>query len=374
MSDIFESIPSAAVERAEKAAPNGQRCLIENCSNDCAVELAHVVDRELSLDEGLLGSLEWHWGLKKGTLNLDTHRNIFFLGASLYKLYRQMKWVLVPEDIDGVLERYFYDEDQAHDRKEFPVFQEKTFKYRFVPLFDMEDIYIARQSSDSPSQVDIHEYPFDTMPLLISHIHPTFVLMHLSSVAYSRPHFPRGTLARFHERFPVVPRLKTIYQSWVAMVPSCAYRDRTYVSHVSLRRNYNSDDGYSDTESNDGPPQHLDYANESGQPQLPNSSSAYPQDGHPDFHANNDSDSIVSAHTPPHRIRLLFPSRKRLMGAYWDSESGACQSAGGGEGSHSIEGHVIPQVPIRYSAGWSPETITQWARNTHIASNPDHAD
>ncbi|PPQ80316.1 hypothetical protein CVT24_000415 [Panaeolus cyanescens] len=374
MSDIFEPIPYLSHIRAGNADPNGQRCLVENCSNERAVELAHAFDREFSLDEGLLAGLEWHWGLKIGTLNLDTHRNIFFLGASLYKLYRQKKWVLLPED--DVLDRYVYANGRAVVREDFPVFQEKTFKYRFVPLFDMEDIYLARQSSDSPSQVDIHEYPFDTMPLLTSHVHPTFVLMHTSSVIYSRSTLPPGALATFSKRFPVVRRLKTLYSAWTSILPNRADSDPTYLLCPSLRRKYNSDDGYSDPESIDSPPQDLDYTNQVNQSQLPNPSSGYPQDERlvtPNVKVpEHNNPSTASAQTAPQRIRILFPSQKRLMGVYWHSESVAYQSAGGGEGNDSVEDHVVPEVPIRYSAGWSPETIAEWARNTHIASITVH--
>ncbi|PPQ82079.1 hypothetical protein CVT24_012307 [Panaeolus cyanescens] len=371
MSDIFEPILATAGERATKAGPNRQRCLIENCSNERAVELAHAFDREFSLDEGLLAGLEWHWGLKIGTLNLDTHRNIFFLGASLYKLYRQNKWVLLPED--DVLDRYVYANGRAVVREDFPVFQEKTFKYRFVPLFDMEDIYVARQSSDSLSQVDIHEYPFDTMPLLTSHVHPTFVLMHTSSVIHSQLILPPGALAIFSKRFPVVRRLKTLYSAWTSILPTRADSDPTYLPCSSLRRNDNSDDGYWDAESIDDRPQDLGYPNQFNQSQPPNLSSAYSQDERPVTPGvkvpESDKSSTESAQTPPQRIRIIFPSQKRLTGAYWNSESEAYQSATGeGGGSDGVERHVVPEVPIRYSARWNPDAIAEWARNSQIAS------
>ncbi|PPQ80315.1 hypothetical protein CVT24_000414 [Panaeolus cyanescens] len=369
MSDIFEPILSTTEKRVTKAAPNQQRCLIENCDNDRAVVLAHVLRRELSLDESLLDSLEWHWGLKKGTINLDTHRNTFFLGASLYELYRQNKWVLLPED--EVLDRYVYDDGEAVVREDFPVFQEKTFRYRFVPLFDMDDIYLARQSSDSPSQVDIHEYPFDTLPLLISHVHPMFVLMHTSRVCYSDSILPMGAVSRFDERYPIVRRLNIIYCAWASMVPDGAYRHRTYVSYPLLHRRYNSDDTCSEADAIDCPPHDLDCANEFTQPQLPSTSFTHAQDERPDtlnaYAPGINDSSVTFAHTPPHRIRLLFASRRRLMGAYRNSESEACQSACGGERNDGVEDHVVPEVPIRYSAGWSPETIAEWARNTQVA-------
>lgn len=51
-------ISDAAKRRAEQADPNRQRCLVENCPKERAVELAYVFDRERSADPSMVSSLK----------------------------------------------------------------------------------------------------------------------------------------------------------------------------------------------------------------------------------------------------------------------------------------------------------------------------
>lgn len=46
MMQTVKPISDAARRRAEQADRNGQRCLVENCPKERAVELAYVFDRE----------------------------------------------------------------------------------------------------------------------------------------------------------------------------------------------------------------------------------------------------------------------------------------------------------------------------------------
>jgi hypothetical protein len=92
----LKPVSAGSRKRAGAADPNEQRCLIENFPKVRGVEVAHIFERENSRNSTLVGnlatlqwipsiliisqmtSLEYSWGLRKGTLNLDTRRNIFF--------------------------------------------------------------------------------------------------------------------------------------------------------------------------------------------------------------------------------------------------------------------------------------------------------
>ncbi|PPQ99637.1 hypothetical protein CVT24_005215 [Panaeolus cyanescens] len=213
------AITGSAIKRAQDADPNLQRCLIENCSTSMAVQLAHVYDREEGASDCEMRALEWSWGLVKGSLNLDTRRNIFFVGESMYEMYKRYQWSLVPEE--KVVRRFLYKFNSGpRDRYDFPNLQSRTFKYRFLPVDNMEDMYINRQSDDNT--VTVHEYPFAGLPVLTSHIHPTFVMLHLS----------------------VALRMQKLHISWFSAPPSEAEQEPTYMPphhsySTSIRSNFN---------------------------------------------------------------------------------------------------------------------------------------
>ncbi|PPQ87011.1 hypothetical protein CVT24_002716, partial [Panaeolus cyanescens] len=205
----------SAIKRAEDADPNLQRCLIENCSTQMAVQWGHVYDREEGAHRYKMDSLERNWGLIEGSLNLDTRRNVFFVGASLYELYRKHKWSLVPEEM--VVSQFFYEGlmgPQPRTRHDFPKLQSQTFKYTFLPIKDMEDVCITRQSEDKT--VTIYEHPFSGFPTITSHIHPTFVLLHLANALW---HLDTGRYDAIVEQYPWLDNVDMLHTNWFAELP-----------------------------------------------------------------------------------------------------------------------------------------------------------
>ncbi|KAJ3507954.1 hypothetical protein NMY22_g16770 [Coprinellus aureogranulatus] len=171
-------ISDASKNRAERAAPNGRRCLV---SGRDTAEIAYAMPRELSRDLSLMRCLEWSWNMREGTLNLDTRQNVFFLAPGLHSLYKEKKWILLPEG--HIIERFFskpvppYSGDPI-SRQGFPVLEDETFRYTFFPLDDLSDIVISRISGDGSEERPIlHTHPFKSLPTLKSHLHPKFVLM-----------------------------------------------------------------------------------------------------------------------------------------------------------------------------------------------------
>ncbi|PPR04146.1 hypothetical protein CVT24_010696 [Panaeolus cyanescens] len=176
----------------------------------------------------MIDALEWTWGMKRGTLNLDTHRNIFSLGPSMYSLYREKKWGLLPTEEDVYK---FYDKKRSMTcrRDTFAVSEprDEVYTYRLIPLRDMEEIYITRQSSTESSTVEIHEFPFEGFPTIRSHVHPKFVILHLGLTIEGD--LDRLTRAALFKKYPYLWDVQNLSLAWTAQIPQGAFDDPTYV-------------------------------------------------------------------------------------------------------------------------------------------------
>ncbi|KAH6867434.1 hypothetical protein BKA70DRAFT_1494232 [Coprinopsis sp. MPI-PUGE-AT-0042] len=205
------NITEGSLTRAAAADPNGQRCLIENCSKMRAVQLAHVLPRSLSGDDSLMSRLEWSWKMRQGTLNLDTRQNVVFVGASFRLLLERGQWGLLPEEhiLDKFLEcgHFFY-------REKFPDLTDEVFTYTFIPIEDMED------------SLENHIYPFHTFPKLTSHIHPKFAVFALGRWF---DHARGESRAAVYKQWPTIRKVVSIWARWMKAVPPSGLSDPTYV-------------------------------------------------------------------------------------------------------------------------------------------------
>ncbi|KAK7686103.1 hypothetical protein QCA50_010915 [Cerrena zonata] len=183
----YEEPPEPVLEelrrRVDLTDPEG-RCLIENVS---PWDYTYCMPRTLSDEDDLLTILEYHWNMKYLSLNLDTRYNVFKVSASLRSTFDSGEWILVPEE--EVVERFSASlkecDGKFHPvRENFPTFTETTFKYRMIPITEVVmKMTISRQNTVHPNgtavladNVTVHEHPFQTLPLLESHLHPKFVL------------------------------------------------------------------------------------------------------------------------------------------------------------------------------------------------------
>ncbi|PPR00109.1 hypothetical protein CVT24_008965 [Panaeolus cyanescens] len=229
----IEPISPGVSRRAGHADPNGRRCLIENCSSTNAIEFVHVFDRVNALDSRQTGALEWYWNREKHTLNFDTQRNVFFCGASLHQLYKERKWALLPEFSDV---QQYYGWAIPFGRTQFPINNEPTFQYTFLPLQDMEDVYLTRQRdlSDGQQTVDVYHYPFTDFPKITSHVHPTFAIIHLGSILRSES-FNHEIRMSLYERYPFLRKVCNLRNKWTGLLPSTAEEDPTYITDSRAR-------------------------------------------------------------------------------------------------------------------------------------------
>ncbi|PPR01855.1 hypothetical protein CVT24_001743 [Panaeolus cyanescens] len=228
MKTTLIQVSKSAYSRAKLSDPNNQRCLIENCPETQGVEMAHIFDRDTSWRPSILDSIEWGWKMKKGSLNLDTSRNIVFLGASMHKLYKSWKWTLIPEE--SIVCQYLHPVwGTPYLRRRFPDIQGQTFRYKFEPIEDIEDIYIARQSTNDALDITIHEYPFEDFPVVTSHVHPKYyVILHLGRLLCGG--ISASSRRSLLDKYPWLEEVENLYSRWIAMLPDNAEDDATYIT------------------------------------------------------------------------------------------------------------------------------------------------
>lgn len=251
------------------------RCLVENCPKERGVEAAHVVPRELSADRKLMRSIEWSWKMRKGTLNLDARRNIFFLGASLHSLYKSDLWALIPEE--HVVDRFLSKPKgkilgSPLWRERFPDLEDETFRYTFIPLADLSSFGITRQNQDTnladPGAFTTHLHPFTTLPSFTSHVHPKYVILRMACLLSSYKAQIDPFIINLRKTNSVVRKLLKFKTAWAsASLPFRANADPSFVNvipqavedreeeenpHVFMESQSDSEDSEPDTESSDG--------------------------------------------------------------------------------------------------------------------------
>ncbi|KAF9037601.1 hypothetical protein BJ165DRAFT_1614511 [Panaeolus papilionaceus] len=235
MDIVLKPITQAATKRAQSADPNGLRCLIENCPGNQAVQLTHLFERDAAADERQTGSLEWAWNMQQNTLNLDTRRNVFFLGASMNQLYREKKWALVPEE--AILDRYLYEECLFPlPRDDFPELKDETFRYTFLPIQDMEDVYLTRSTAlpSGERTINVYCYPFERLPQITSHVHPCFAILQVGSILENK--LDLTTSRALIAKHPILEKITAIYNEWVALLPQNAKDNPTFMPPPTYRR------------------------------------------------------------------------------------------------------------------------------------------
>ncbi|KAF9037579.1 hypothetical protein BJ165DRAFT_1597304 [Panaeolus papilionaceus] len=346
----LKPIHRTTVTRAEDSDPNFRRCLIENCSTNQAIHVAHVFDREVTAIPRFLESLEWNWNMIRETLNLDTRSNIFFLGASMHQLYQEMKWILLPEK-DVVL-RFFHEDRFPLKRPEFPEVEaspeSEVFRYIFVPVRDMEDICITRQSMDeNDKRLIIHKYPFDNFPIITSHIHPKYAILQAGKAI--RRGLGWQDKKSLISRYPWLEKAERLYLTWTSFLHHGAEVDPVF---NSLRRTEGNHDVSPDSISlGNTPPLRIQALGLSDTPQ----SSLAP--------ASNTSSDYLSRTTAVHAPVRKTNRRKRSADDNGDSPRPKKRQQ-----LTSAALHVQAESEGLYTAEWTSDRVLSWAQRCRFPS------
>ncbi|KAF9496610.1 hypothetical protein BDN71DRAFT_1588802 [Pleurotus eryngii] len=218
---------TSCVARVNAVCPHGDRCLLQNVGPESGTQYAHLVPRALAQDDELMNKLEWYWGMTRRSLNFDTCYNMFPCGNAFHALHNALKWGLLPSD--DIVAQYHDSLTRVHsefyaERTKFPDISNGNFSYRFLPLRDMEAVTITRhlriptpENPMGPSDTVMHFFPFDTMPLLTSHIHPKFAIFELGRQISA---LPMDLKIKLINATPILCSISDIYRAWSETPPA----------------------------------------------------------------------------------------------------------------------------------------------------------
>ncbi|KAF9037567.1 hypothetical protein BJ165DRAFT_1501846 [Panaeolus papilionaceus] len=348
MTLTLKRMNNAAKRRAQFADPNHEHCLIENCSKTQAVEVAHVFSRE-SLTY-MIDGLEWNWAMKKGALNLDTRQNIFFLGASMHELYKKNIWALLPEK-DIVYQYLDCQGLRPLKRPQFPKIEGDTFQYKVLPLQDMEDMYITRQTTNGNGpRVAVYDHPFEDLPTITSHVHPKYVILHLGPVLRELPKPTRKALV---QQIPWLKGVTDLFIWWTTRVPEFA-RDHLSYTHPPFNLSSGSStscSGLSDGEL-DTPPRRIQQLDTTGE---------------------KDSNAFYSAVTPSETHSGRTSELSNAGGKSVTGKRSAEEDLDDPEGRSKKRSLTCTSEALRSqderedleSVKWTSSRISRWARDFH---------
>ncbi|ETW79450.1 hypothetical protein HETIRDRAFT_322073 [Heterobasidion irregulare TC 32-1] len=177
--------------RSSNPVPAGpeatEKCLVTGDSmTESPIHLCHVFHERHWSNHPMLSRLEWAWGMKYDTIQMDQDSNTISLRHDWRDLFESDRWALMPSTdiIDKLWDRWVKISlrdgnvpsiEDIYDGAEI-------FEYRLVPLFpDVPSISRRNKTEDilegdEFSGTSVHSYPFDTLPPIFSRVKPHFVV------------------------------------------------------------------------------------------------------------------------------------------------------------------------------------------------------
>ncbi|KAF9037550.1 hypothetical protein BJ165DRAFT_1501784 [Panaeolus papilionaceus] len=209
--------------RVADIAPGNCRCLIENRGNrekpTVGIQLCHTFARSMSLKIDTMTSIEYYWGMKRGSLNLDSGSNCFYAVSDLHAMFDNGLWGLLPEmkilkkyeaaidrdrtvdDEDrGVHIRLAFEEDQVKPVDGHPNFYHTYTFLAFNRSMEDRDIHVYTWDSNGRRiRKRERRYPFNKPLLKVqSHLHPKFVILSMGQQLRDGKHITEKHLQQQH--------------------------------------------------------------------------------------------------------------------------------------------------------------------------------
>ncbi|CAE6417016.1 unnamed protein product [Rhizoctonia solani] len=160
-------------ERLTQLAPDGERCLLTR--QPYALECSHLVARNTR--DPIRLRLASVWGMKNREFYIHDASNMLWLSGDMHVSFDDYNWALLPtkEDLEAVVA---FDDSRAGNLRApshyLQILSNRIWNYHLVlfrPRLDM----ILRLGTNPGSYV-VHHYPFETLGLLQSHVHPLYVV------------------------------------------------------------------------------------------------------------------------------------------------------------------------------------------------------
>ncbi|KAF9233454.1 hypothetical protein BU15DRAFT_80114 [Melanogaster broomeanus] len=193
--------------QAREANPNHSLCLLTR-RGEPVVETCHLVAG--STKPHTLTQLEYAWGLRHSSLNLDSRFNVFFLRSDWHTLFDRGLWLLVPqlEDLETLRNRTTSNKNAKGRRKvniDGGWGEETTFQYHVLCTPDLKEPIHPFDGPEKDAGYTVHGLPFPNLGPLISHVRPHFV------VANSAPKLTRLALAQ------LLDMIIYLYAEWMQL-------------------------------------------------------------------------------------------------------------------------------------------------------------
>ncbi|PPR07172.1 hypothetical protein CVT24_010725 [Panaeolus cyanescens] len=198
-------------KRVQITAPSSNRCIVTNRRNPggVSIHVCHAFGRALSLNDDIMSSVEYNWGMIVNTLNLDTRYNCFFCDSVFHAMFDNGSWCLMPER--RVLTRYesaMMKDGPQHGAilaAEMSKDDDKVHKYTLVclnptrlkntPIHLCDNKKLDRDGSQTTKKL---AFPFTDLPKIRSHLHPKFVILSLGYQLLRTKHIPASALDQPH--------------------------------------------------------------------------------------------------------------------------------------------------------------------------------
>ncbi|THH16204.1 hypothetical protein EW146_g4399 [Bondarzewia mesenterica] len=232
--------------------PNIVRCLLtRKLATEAPVEPYHLLSEYHWRKDILLQRLEWSWGMKYDSLDLGDESNKIYLCKDWLETFESGRWLLLPTF--EILEK-LWKRCTKHAREKLSLKTEtlaqssvdevydgaETFEYRLIPLdTDLPTLLrvahpdgTAKSTSDNSGSPNIsskpirHSHPFDTLPVLISHVKPHFVICDGGPKLFNKRSWPLAPLVSsicgvpFKEAVCTLEFTKYLYGVWANEEPS----------------------------------------------------------------------------------------------------------------------------------------------------------
>jgi hypothetical protein len=75
--------------------------------------------------------------------------------------------------------------------------------------------------------VTVHNYPYDTLPRLKSHLHPKFVIFNAGKKLERMLTCPTNLIMLFHD-YPALRKIQALYDAWIAPIPGNSINCTSY--------------------------------------------------------------------------------------------------------------------------------------------------
>ncbi|CAE6471298.1 unnamed protein product [Rhizoctonia solani] len=175
------SASEGAKERLTQLAPDGERCLLTR--QPYSLECSHLVARNTR--DPIRMRLASVWGMNNREFYIHDTSSMLWLDRTMHVSFDDYNWALLPteEDLEAVVA---FDDSRAgnlrapsHYLQDGLLRSEQTLPNRIwnyhLVLFRPQHTMILRLGTNPGSYV-VHQYPFETLGLLQSHVHPLYVV------------------------------------------------------------------------------------------------------------------------------------------------------------------------------------------------------